>query len=601
MQVIQRLPIHLSNQIAAGEVVQRPASVVKELLENSIDAGATEILVSIRDGGRTLISIMDNGTGMSEKDAVMCFERHATSKLSSIDDLFRLDTMGFRGEALASIGAVAQVEMKTKTAEAPTGIQLRFEGGSLINKEEVVCARGTLIEVKNLFFNIPARRNFLKSDAIEFNHIEDAFLYLALAHPEVSFTLHNQQQPLYNLDASNFKRRISEILGKGGADKIFPIESETEIVNIHGFLGKPETAKKTRGHQYFFVNRRYFKSSYFHHAVQTAFEGLIPEKTYPFYFIFLEINPEKIDVNIHPTKTEIKFEEERFIYSLLSSTIRQSLGKFNLMPSLDFEVETAFDLPSSFRNQPVSPPTIQVDPHFNPFSKNGLKGKSFSPAIQQAGFGMNTNPENEWKEFYEIQKELPKEQPFPEMNIHANTEFIHSGKYLIAPIRSGFMLIHVKRALERILYDQSIANFIKQPLNVQMLLFPIEKILELQEIRLCKSHLKLFEQLGFNLEINESLLLIKGAPEMLPEDAIVGCLDSLIQKLEVQDQAQEDIAHSMMAEMVRSTAKQHQIGNKSEIQQLVEQLFQCREHEVSPNQQKIISILRHEDLKQFLL
>ena len=385
MQVIKRLPTQLANQIAAGEVVQRPASVVKELMENSIDAGATEISLTIKDGGRTLISIQDNGSGMNHQDALLCFERHATSKINAINDLFNLITMGFRGEALASIAAVAHVSLKTKRAEDITGFHIRIEGGTFVQNEEVVCSKGTLIEVKNIFFNVPARRNFLKSDSIEFNHIEDAFLYVAIAHPEVNFILHHNNQAIYNLSAANLKRRVTDVLGKNAGDRVFPIASETDIVKVTGFIGKPETAKKTRGSQFFFVNKRFFKSSYFNHAVLKAFEGLIPEKTHPTYFIFLEVDPAKIDVNIHPTKTEIKFEEERFIYSILLSTIRQSLGMFNLMPSLDFELETAFDLPAGFRKQPIVEPTIQVDPNFNPFKpqQQGSKSNGFSEGIHR--------------------------------------------------------------------------------------------------------------------------------------------------------------------------------------------------------------------------
>ncbi|MBM3164993.1 MAG: DNA mismatch repair endonuclease MutL [Bacteroidetes bacterium] len=601
MQVIKRLPIHLSNQIAAGEVVQRPASVVKELLENSIDAGSTEIVVSIKDGGRTLISISDNGTGMNEQDALVCFERYATSKLSSIDDLFQLRTMGFRGEALASIAAVSQVDLKTRIQGAATGIHVRFEGGNLISQEELICAKGTLMEVKNLFFNIPARRNFLKSDSIEFNHIEDAFLCVALAHPEVSLVLHNNNQPVYNLDASNFKRRISEILGKGGADKIFPISSDTDIVSIHGFLGKPETAKKTRGNQFFFANRRFFKNSYLNHAVQRAFENLIPDKTHPVYFIFFDIKPEKMDVNIHPTKTEIKFEEERSIYSLLLSTIRQSLGKYNLMPSLDFELETAFDLPSSFRQHPVQEPTILVDPSFNPFnSEKKSREKTFSPAIKKEGFGSGVPNTSDWKEFYQVTEEPVTSNPIPELNTHVATEFIGSGKYLLAKISSGLLLIDTKRALERILYDESIEAFVKHPLNSQMLLFPIEKSLEKHELRLIQPHTALLEQFGFKFEIQDTLLTISGAPEILHDEGILTCFEAFMNRLEMEDQQQQDLAHILLADMAKTSAKYYQIGNKSEMQQLVDQLFRCSDHHLSPSHEKIISIVRNEDLTQFL-
>jgi len=596
MQVIQRLPIHLSNQIAAGEVVQRPASVVKELLENAIDAGATEIAVHIKDGGRTLISITDNGSGMHPADAELCFERHATSKINSIDDLFKLSTMGFRGEALASIGAVAQVDLKTKTQARHTGIHIRHEAGKIVQKEEIVCGKGTLIEVKNLFFNIPARRNFLKSDGIEFNHIEDAFLYVALAHSEVAFVLHHNNQPVYNLEISNLKKRVSDVLGKGGADKLFPISSETDIVTIHGYLGKPETARKTRGNQFFFVNRRFFKSSYFHHAVQAAFEGLIPEKTFPSYYIFFEINPSKIDVNIHPTKTEIKFDEERFIYSLLLSTIRESLGRYNLMPTLDFDKETAFDLPPSFRHQPVQAPVIRVDPNYNPFAQESKTEKAYSSAIHQQGFSSTSTQEKEWTALYQIIEQPNAAAPLFHENDGVTQDFLVVGKYILTPVRSGVMVIDIKRALERILYDESITAFVKQPLQVQTLLFPIEKKLEHQEQRIMRSHQKVFEQLGFKLEINEDVLKIEGVPAMLHEEGILTCFDALMERMEHQDQQQEDLAHLLLSELVKNAARYHKFTHKSEMQLIIDKLFSCKEHQVSPNNERIMATLDLNDI-----
>jgi len=591
MQVIQRLPIHLSNQIAAGEVVQRPASVVKELLENAIDAGAAEIVVHIKDGGRTLISITDNGSGMQPDDALLCFERHATSKISVIDDLFKLSTMGFRGEALASIGAVAQVDLKTRTQAQHTGIQIRFHAGKIVQKEEIICAKGTSIEVKNLFFNIPARRNFLKSDGIEFHHIEDAFLCIALAHPEVAFVLRQNNQPIYNLEISNLKKRVSDVLGKGGSDKLFPISSETDIVTIHGYLGKPETARKTRGNQYFFVNRRFFKSSYFHHAVQSAFEGLIPEKTFPSYYIFFEIDPSKIDVNIHPTKTEIKFDEERFIYTLLHSTIRQSLGKFNLMPSLDFEMETAFDLPPSFRNQPINAPVIRVDPNYNPFQQESKVGKAYSSAIHQQGFSSTPQNEEEWSALYQIIE--PPKGDISLFNDHdgLGKDFLVVGKFIFIPVRLGLMVIDIKRALERVLYDESISAFVKQPLPVQPLLFPLEKQMENQELRILKMHQKVFEQLGFKIEIREDFLIIEGVPAMLQEEGIMACIDTMMERMEYQDQHQEDLAHLLMAALVKNAARYHKFANNSEIQLIIDKLFRSKDFQQSPNNESIISTL----------
>jgi DNA mismatch repair protein MutL len=605
MQVIKRLPTQLANQIAAGEVVQRPSSVVKELMENAIDAGATEISLSIKDGGRTLISIQDNGSGMNAEDALLCFERHATSKIVAIDDLFKLTTMGFRGEALASIGAVAHVSLKTKLEAGLTGVHIKMEGGNIALNEEVVCLKGTLIEVKNLFYNVPARRNFLKSDSIEFNHIEDAFLYIAIAHPEVSFILHHNNQAIYNLSSANLKRRVTDVLGKNAGDRVFPIASETDIVKLTGFIGKPETAKKTRGSQFFFVNKRFFKSLYFNHAVLKAFEGLIPEKTHPTYFIFLEVDPAKIDVNIHPTKTEIKFEEERFIYSILLSTIRQSLGMFNLMPSLDFELETAFDLPAGFNKQPIVEPTIQVDPNFNPFNpQGGGSGKSngFSKGIKEQGFGSSTPSEADWRSFYTINETpLPEQQQLPGLaDVQSMADLLLVGRYIFTPVKTGVMMIDSKRAIERILYDESIESFVKHPLNQQMLLFPIEKNLEKQEVRIVSNHLKTFEQLGFNIALQEEVLHILGAPEILHENGVVQCLEELIDRVAYSEQHQEDVAHSLVLQMVKHAARYHRISNKSEAEMQIQRLFSCPDHTLSPSNEPIIQILAFEQLNQLI-
>ena len=605
MQLIKRLPSSLANQIAAGEVVQRPASVVKELLENAIDAGATEIMLQIKDGGRTLIAIQDNGSGMNADDALLCFERHATSKIDTINDLFSLKTMGFRGEALASIAAVSHVDLKTKKTDSTTGVHIKIEGGKLTFNQEVICQKGTLIEVKNLFFNVPARRNFLKSDGIEFNHIEDAFLYIAIAHPEISFTLHHNNQAIYNLGSSNLKRRVTDVLGKNAGDKVFPIETETDIVRISGFIGKPEFAKKTRGNQFLFVNRRFFKSSYFNHAIQTAFEGLIPEKTHPIYFIFLEVNAAKIDVNIHPTKTEIKFEEERYIYSILLSTIRQSLGMFNLMPSLDFELERAFDLPPGYQKQPVITPVISVDPAYNPFKSSPSKGKSkneLSEGIKQQGFGNTLPTEQEWKEFYAIKEDAVEQQSLLELNGNdaSNTNLILSGKYIFTPVKTGVMIIDISRAFERILYDESIESFVKHPLHQQLLLFPIEKELSKQELRLVKEYEKTFKQLGFNIGLDAEKLLIEAAPEILVESDVLHCVEELINGIEFQEQNKEDIAHVMVLKLAKNASRYKRISSRLEAAHLIESLFSKPEHTVSPSNEAIIQIMNFEQINLFI-
>lgn len=604
MQVIKRLPSQLANQIAAGEVVQRPASVVKELLENAIDAGATEITLSVRDGGRTLISIQDNGSGMNAADALLCFERHATSKIDVIDDLFKLTTMGFRGEALASIGAIAHVDLKTKPADKVTGFHVRIEGGIFVSQDEVVCQNGTLIEVKNLFFNVPARRNFLKSDSIEFNHIEDAFLHVSISHPEIGFILHHNNQAIYNLNGTNLKRRITDVLGKNSGDKVFPIECNTDIVKLTGFIGKPFTARKTRGEQYFFVNRRFFRSSYFNHAVNKAFEGLIPDKTHPVYFVFLELDPSKIDVNIHPTKTEIKFEEERYIYSILHSTIRQGLGMFNLAPSLDFELETAFDLPAGFRKNPIVEPSIQIDPTFNPFHKgdNGGSGKGFTSAIKEQGFGTHPPSEKEWQAFYKINEESDERQEVliaPESFL-GNAEYIVTGNFILSPLKNGIMVVDFRRAMERILYDESIDLFIKQPLHQQMLLFPIEKKLEKQELRLLNQHLRTFEQLGFKLEIEEEKVAIHGAPELIPENGVLVNFESLLEKMAFCDQSKEDLAHALVTAMTKGAAMYLRTPNKDEVESIIFRLFACKEHTISPSNEVILRKFNQEQLQQLI-
>ena len=456
-----------------------------------------------------------------------------------------------------------------------------------------------------MFYNVPARRNFLKSDSIEFNHIEDAFLYISIAHPEVSFILHHNNQTIYNLSSANLKRRVTDVLGKNAGDRVFPIESETDIVKLTGFIGKPETAKKTRGNQFFFVNRRYFKSSYFNHAVLKAFEGLIPEKTHPTFFIFLEVDPAKIDVNIHPTKTEIKFEEERFIYSILLSTIRQSLGMFNLMPSLDFELETAFDLPAGFNKQPIVEPTIQVDPNFNPFNPQrdgGGKSNGFTKGIKEQGFGSSTPNEADWRSFYTINETpLPEQQELPGIS-EAQTvaDLLLIGRYIFTPVKTGVMMIDSKRAIERILYDECIESFVKHPLNQQMLLFPIEKQLEKQEVRIVTNHLKTFEQLGFNIALKEQVLHILGAPEILHENGVVHCIEDLIDRVGYSEQHQEDVAHSLVLQMVKHAARYHRISNKSEAEMQIQRLFSSPEHTLSPSNEPIIQILAFEQLNQLI-
>lgn len=599
MSVIQLLPEHIANQIAAGEVIQRPASVVKELMENSIDAGATQVQLIIKDAGKTLIQVVDDGAGMSPEDAVKCFQRHATSKLKTADDLFKLQTKGFRGEALASIASIAHVAMRTKQVHVDTGTFIEVEGNTIRTNEQIVCAKGTNFEVKNLFYNVPARRNFLKSETIEFGHIRDEFERVALAHPEIKFTLHHNGQEIYNLQAGVLRMRVASIFGRNSNERLVPIEEQTNIVSIKGFIGKPDAARKTRGEQFFFVNNRYFKDSYFHHAISKAFDGMISEKHYPSYCIYLDVDPAKIDVNIHPTKTEIKFEEDRFIYSILLSSVKQALGKHNIFPTLDFETETSFDVPSSFRKTDPVAPQITVDPTFNPFqstrSSSASSGNGFSKALKNEGFGQAMPSTEDWENFYQIEEQATiSSDHSADLGLHEEREsgsYLLHDRYVFSPTKSGLLVIDVKRAKWRILYDELISHFIHQALDSQQLLFPIEKQVSSSEGDLWKTHDKLLHQLGFHSSFEGDVLSIHGVPSILPEHAIDACLDSLLSELQNRDIDQGDVAHHLVKRLTQNASKDAVVRRPEEAQALIEALFQCEEHAMAPNGKKIMHTL----------
>ncbi len=598
MSIIHLLPEHVANQIAAGEVIQRPASVVKELMENSIDAGATFVQLNLKDAGKTLIQVVDDGDGMTPEDAVKCFQRHATSKLKSADDLFQLQTKGFRGEALASIASIAHVSMRTKKEGVDTGTLIEVEGNTIKTNEQIVCSKGTSFEVKNLFYNVPARRNFLKSEGIEFGHIRDEFERVALAHPDIKFSLHHNGQEIYQLQAGVLRMRVASIFGRNSNERLVPIEEQTNIVSIKGFLGKPDAAKKTRGEQFFFVNHRFFKDSYFHHAISKAFEGMISEKHFPSYCIYLEVDPAKIDVNIHPTKTEIKFEEDRFIYSILLSSVRQALGKYNIFPTLDFETETSFDVPSSFRKTEPVEPQINVDPSFNPFqtqkfSNGSSSGNGFTKALKNEGFGQAMPSPSEWEQFYHIEESSPIQQTSNSESLDFENEASHGhylihDRYIFSPTKSGLLVIDVKRAKWRILYDELIGKFIHQALDSQQLLFPIEKHVSNVEIDLWLNHEKLLQQLGFHCTIDGTMLSIHGVPSVLPENSIDSCIDSLLADLQNRDIDQGDVAHYLVRRLTQNAAKDAQVRGSAEAQALIESLFQCEEHALAPNGKKVM-------------
>ena len=599
--LIKLLPDHIANQIAAGEVIQRPGSVVKELLENSIDAGATRIDVNIKDAGKTLIQIVDNGKGMSPADAVLCFARHATSKVSKAEDLFALATKGFRGEALASVAAIAHVEMKTREEGAEVGRRMVVEGSEIKTNEEAVVPKGTSFEIKNLFFNVPARRNFLKSEKVEFGHISDEFERVALAHPDIQFTLIHNGTELFHLAPTVLRKRIVDVLGKKSNDRLVPIDESTDIVSLHGFVLKPEFARKTRGQQFFFVNDRFFKSSYFNHALNKAFEGLVPDKCFPGYFLYMKVDPAKIDVNVHPTKTEIKFEEEKFIYSILLSSVRQALGKYNIAPTLDFEQETSFDIPHSMRSQPAVEPQIRVNPEYNPFkggatgSGTGKSSSNFSHAIKEQGFGSERASQSDWENFYKIEEnEIPAE---PSRIIEEDTaatfgSFIVKAPYILSPSKSGFMVIHARRAIERMVYDTIINSFISKPIESQQLLFPIQKELSKQEAVNWLENASVLNQLGFVGEIKDDELNLHAVPTVLEEETLSGSVDRILETLAHKEVEKGELAHELVGAIARSAAmKKLELSNKDQIQALIEQLFQCENHAYSPSNKKIIDTL----------
>lgn len=602
--VIRLLPDHIANQIAAGEVIQRPASVIKELVENAIDANASSIEIHVKDAGKTLIQVIDDGCGMSEADSLMAFERHATSKLHHADDLFQLKTKGFRGEALASIAAIAHVTLQTRQADSDWGLSVHIEGSSLIDKQPVTCKKGSSFAVKNLFFNVPARRNFLKSDAVEFTHIEEEFIRIALAHPEKRLVLNHNEQVVHHLEEASLRKRIVDLFGRAYNDRLVPITEATDIVAFEGFIVKPEFSKKSRGEQYFFVNNRFFKDPFFNHAVTQAYENLLASKTYPGYFIFLTVDPAKIDVNVHPTKTEIKFEDDKYIYSLLKSTVRLSLGKFNIAPSLDFEQETSFDLPWEYKNKPVVEPSIQVNPNYNPFS-SGNSGKSvgggISKAIKNLSFGTSEASKQDWEQFYDIQdvqNDLKAEQTtlFQENEVEVNKQFLFHGNYIISSLKDSLLIVHYKNAKERILYDEMMNLFISVPLNSQTLLFPLELEVKSTELALLEEQKLILNRLGFTWSVTGNQVSLSAVPEYLSQEEALACLTSIIAQLVSQTLDNGELAHIFVLEIAQKAAFKNLSWTQETANSFIEQLFASPEHQYSPSGKLILKMLNNNEL-----
>ncbi len=610
--IIQLLPDHVANQIAAGEVVQRPASVVKELLENAIDAKATEITLFIKDAGKTLIQVTDNGVGMSTTDARLSFERHATSKIKSADDLFNLHTKGFRGEALASIAAIAHVELKTKTADEEIGTKICIEGSEVTLQEPTVAPTGTTISVKNLFYNIPARRNFLKSNTVETRHIIDEFHRVAMAHPSVAFKMMHNDTDVFNLPESNVRQRIVGIFGNKTNEKLVPVEEETEILKVNGFVLKPQFAKKGRGEQFFFVNNRFIKSSYLHHAVRSAFEGLIKDGTHPGYFLFLEVAPQSIDINIHPTKTEIKFDDEHAIYAMLRATIKHSLGQFSIAPVLDFNKDSGFDTPYEYSKRAPVAPTIEVDKNFNPFQKEANQRgyvqtayKRERPSSWESLYiglkaeGLETPSEVENIEF---ESEEVTGSLFDATNTNTNTTgkttFQLQNKYIVCPIKSGMMVVHQHLAHQRIMYEELLKNMTVQEAVSQQLLFPLQFHFSTTDMEVLEKIKEQLEHTGFVFSaFHDTSIEVSGIPVVVSESQAGHILEQLIDdiKEEVPDAgfSQNDLLAKSMA---KSMAVKSGTALNTEAQEhLINQLFACKEPSVSPDNRPVLITLDAND------
>jgi DNA mismatch repair protein MutL len=594
--IITLLPDHVANQIAAGEVVQRPASVVKELLENAIDAGSDHVQLIIKEAGKQLIQVVDNGKGMSITDARMAFERHATSKIKSASDLFALNTKGFRGEALASIAAVAHVEMLSKTSEDEIGTQIKIAGSEIREQEPVVAPKGTSISVKNLFFNIPARRNFLKSNTVELRHIIDEFHRVALAHPQIAFTFFQGVHELFDLPAVNLRKRIVHIFGSKMDAKLVPVEESTSVSSVSGFVIKPSAAKRTRGQQFFFVNDRFIKSPFMHHAIMNAYDGLLSEGTVPGYFIFFNLDPQTIDINIHPTKTEVKFEDEQSLYAILRSCVKHSLGMFNVAPTLDFDRDPNLDTPYNQVNQIAASPQLEVDSNFNPF-KNPDTPRFSKPN------------ETNWESLYvEVES-----QPIPtvlgdELNVSADYDSVKlfqlMNRYLVSSIGSALLVIDQQRAHERILYEQFLKTITQKQTASQQLLFTYDlELTSIQQVLLSDLEEVLIEA-GFVFEkVGSSFISIKGIPASSSEKEIPNIFENLFASLE-SDLPSDSFSQSdlLSKSLSKTLSIKRGVPMKSEEQQrLLDDLFACKETQVSPFNRQIFITLTQEELdKKFV-
>ncbi len=598
LDIIKLLPDSVANQIAAGEVIQRPASVVKELMENALDAGATQIDLIVKDAGRTMITVIDNGCGMSETDARLCFERHATSKIQKAEDLFMIRTMGFRGEALASIAAVAQVELITRREEDELGTKIFIEGSVVKEQLPKPMSVGTNFTVKNLFFNIPARRNFLKTNEVEMRHIIDEFFRVAMMNPEVAFSLSNNEKEIYHLPKGNLKQRIVGLYGKDYDKKILPVQQETETATINGFIVKPEFLRKTRGEQYFFVNKRFIKHAYLHHAIENAYQELIPKDCFPGYFINIDIDPAEIDINIHPTKTEVNFQDVKLVYAILHSAVRKSIGQNNLAPLLDFEIASDLGIDfgeTSRMNRPLIEPKVNFDPNFNPFKQFNTQQRHSS---------------GNWRIMYEDANDTISSNINTIKNSEENIAgSINEGKnlylqlqqtYIITTVKSGLLVVDQNLAHKRVLYEKFLREMDNSVEASQQELFPQHITLNPSDASLLKEIKPELEKIGFMIQqMNNSTFVINGTPADSKTNDAVALLEKI---LEMYKTNLVDLKLDKKLNLARSLASQLAIKsgqtlNPIEMQDLIDRLFGCAVSEISPDGKKIYTIMNVNELK----
>ncbi|WP_424036474.1 DNA mismatch repair endonuclease MutL [Prevotella histicola] len=614
--IIQLLPDSVANQIAAGEVIQRPASVVKELVENAIDAGASNINVIIVDAGRTSIQVIDDGKGMSETDARLSFERHATSKIRKADDLFSLHTMGFRGEALASIAAVAQIDLKTRMEGEDLGTQLTISGSRFVGQEPCACPVGSNFTVENLFFNVPARRKFLKSNTTELNNIITAFERIVLVYPQISFTLHSNGTELFNLRSCSYRQRIVEVFGKRLNQDLLPIGVDTSLCRIHGFVGKPESARKKVLQQYFFVNERYMKHAYFHKAVMTAFDRLIPQGEQIPYFLYFEVPAENIDVNIHPTKTEIKFENEQAIWQILLASVKEAVGKFNDVPSIDFDTEGKPDIPVFNPNGSTSAPKISFNPQYNPFKQSSQPQRTTNTEGWESLYaGLDTNTET-------LQTDLFGQEDTPIGNVDngetiissvatapdttamiedkSPTHYQYKGSYIMTAVKSGLMIINQHRAHVRILYEAYLRQLSEHKVHSQKVLFPEMVQFSVSDSVILEHILPEMTEMGFQLDnLGGGSYAVNGVPAGIEGlNAVTLITDMVAAAIESGTHVKEEIDHVLALSLARNAAiPQGQVLSNSEMESIVNELFACSNVNYTPSGTPIIAIMQQHDIE----